>query len=138
VNATRIAALAFLAFAMALGAGAWTLPEGAGALPGPAFFPLGIAAGMAALSVALMFWPGPAVESAAAPGGTRQAAGVVGLLLAYLLLWGTGLFAVRTAVFLCLMLRWTGQGWKASVGASAGLTALVVLAFQVGLKVSLE
>ena len=138
MNATRAAALTFLVFAAALGAAAMALPEGTGTLPGPAFFPLGIAAAMAVLSLALIVWQGPPVESAAVPEGTKLVAGVVGLIFVYLLLWGTGLFALRTAAFLFLLLRWTGQGWKASAGVAAGLAALVVLAFQVGLKVSLE
>ena len=140
MSATRIVALAFLAFAAALAATSWALPEGAGAVPGPAFFPLAIAAAMAALSIALLFQhaPGAAGETSTASGMSRRIAGAIGLLFLYLLLWGSGLFALRTAVFLCLLLRWTGQGWRSSAGVAATLTAVVVLAFQVGLRVSLE
>jgi Tripartite tricarboxylate transporter TctB family len=135
----RMAAFAFLALSAGLAAGAWALPGGVGSVPGPAFFPLGIAAAMAALSIALLFQVEPAPsESSALPGAWKRIGGVVALLFFYLLLWGTGLFAVRTAVFLCLMLRWTGQGWRASAGVAATLTAIVVLAFQAGLKVALE
>ena len=139
MSATRIAALAFLAFAAALGVASWALPEGVGAVPGPAFFPLAIAAAMAALAFALVLQPVPPAEAAAAGEGTSQlVAGAIGLLFVYLLLWGTGMFALRTVVFLALLLRWTGQSWRASAGVAAALTAVVVLAFQVGLRVSLE
>jgi hypothetical protein len=137
LSAARIAALAFLAFAAALGAGAWALPEGLGRVPGPGFFPLAIALAMGALSASLLAWPGaPPAEPAAAAGAPQRILGVIGLLFVYLLSWGTGLFALRTALFLCLMLRWTGQSWRASAGVAAALTAIVVLAFQAGLKVS--
>ncbi len=140
MSATRITALAFLAFSTTFAATSWTLPKGVGAVPGPAFFPLAIATVMAALSVALVFDRGsrPAGEPSTTPGTTRGFIGVIGLLFLYLLSWGTGLFALRTALFLCLMLRWTGQGWRSSAGVAAALTGVVVLAFQVGLRVSLE
>jgi hypothetical protein len=63
---------------------------------------------------------------------------VAGLLFAYLLLWGTGLFALRTAVFLALLLRMLGQSWRTSAVVGLTLTAAIVLAFQYGLRVSLE
>jgi hypothetical protein len=139
LKATRIAALGFLGFSVTLATGTWALPAGAGGLPGPGLFPLGIAALMAALSASLIVWPGPPPpESAATADASKRLAGVVGLLFVYLLLWGTGLFAPRTAVFLFLMLRWTGQSWRASAGVAAALTAVVVVAFQLGLKVTLE
>lgn len=101
MSATRIVALAFLAFAAALAATSWALPGAVGAVPGPAFFPLAIATTMAALSIALLFQHGSQPAGAStAPGTARRVAGVIGLLFLYLLLWGTGLFALRTAVFL--------------------------------------
>ncbi len=139
MSATRIASLGFLGFAFALAGWAWALPAGTGGLPGPGLFPLGIAVLMTALSVSLVVWPGPPPpESAATAEASKRLAGVVGLLFVYLLLWGTGLFALRTALFVLLMLRWTGQSWRASAGVAAALTGVVVLAFQLGLKVTLE
>jgi hypothetical protein len=93
---------------------------------------------MAVLGLTLLVRGESSAESASSPETLKQAAGVVGLLFGYLLFWGTGLFALRTAIFLCLMLRWTGERWRPSVGVAAALTAVVVLAFQVGLKVALE
>ncbi|MEZ5364869.1 MAG: tripartite tricarboxylate transporter TctB family protein [Bryobacterales bacterium] len=107
-------------------------------MPGPAFFPLAIAFAMAGLSIALLVWPGHTPPPEAVPDAAKRIAGVVGLLFLYLMLWGTGLFFLRTAVFLALMLRWTGESWKSAAGAAAGLTTVVVVAFQLGLKVTLE
>jgi hypothetical protein len=53
-------------------------------------------------------------------------------------LWGSGLFALRSAVFLALFLRLLGETWKTSVAVSAVLAAGVTLAFQFGLRISLE
>ena len=139
MTANRTTAVLFALFAMALAWASANLPSGVGAVPGPAFFPLTIAAAIALLAAALMVQASPAAEAPqAAPAASRRVAGVIGLLFLYLLLWGTGLFALRTVIFLCLLLRWTGQGWRASAGVAATLTAVVVLAFQVGLRVSLE
>jgi len=139
MSATRIAGATFLIFSAALAAASWTLPAGVGAVPGPAFFPLAIAGAMALLAFGVLFQKEDAPPPASpAPGAVKAVAGVIGLLFLYLLLWGTGLFALRTVVFLCLLLRWTGESWRASAGVSATLTAVVVLAFQVGLRVSLE
>ena len=74
----------------------------------------------------------------AAPADLRTVLGVVGLLFLYLLLWGTGLFPVRTAVFLLVLLRFLGQPWRSGLTVSLSLTAVIVLAFQIGLRVSLE
>jgi len=63
---------------------------------------------------------------------------VCALTAVYLAMWGTGLFALRTAVFLALFLRLVGQSWRAGVSVSAALTAVAVLAFQIGLRVNLE
>lgn len=139
MSASRISASGFLAIAAALAAASWALPAGIGAVPGPAFFPLTIAAAMAGLSLALLRQAEHPAEAPPAPArATRLVASAIGLLFVYLLLWGTGLFPLRTVVFLSLLLRWTGQSWRASAGVAVTLTAVVVLAFQVGLRVSLE
>ncbi|MEZ5393769.1 MAG: tripartite tricarboxylate transporter TctB family protein [Bryobacterales bacterium] len=137
MNLSRVAALGFLAFAVALG-GAWALPSSQGALPGPAFFPLAIAFAMAGLSIALLVWPATRLRrklSRTRPSALRASSACCSF---YLMLWGTGLFFLRTAFFLALMLRWTGESWKSAAGAAAGLTTVVVVAFQLGLKVTLE
>jgi hypothetical protein len=44
---------------------------------------------------------------------------------------------VRTALFLLLLLRGLGQSWRTALVLSLSLTAAVILAFQVGLRVPL-
>jgi hypothetical protein len=110
-----------------------------GRLPGPGFFPRVIGGVMVLLSLALLWRSrrGGAPESEA-PADLRTVAGVVGLLFVYLLLWGTGLFPLRTAVFLLILLRFLGQSWRSGLTVSLSLTVVIVLAFQIGLRVSLE
>ena len=132
----RIVGVAFLLFAGALLLGARALPAGIGKLPGAGFFPFWIGVAMVLLAAPLAL-RAPAVE-AKAPARWDRPAMVAGLTLVYLLLWGSGLFALRTVVFLALLLRLLGESWRASAGVSVTLTAAVVLAFQYGLRVSLE
>jgi hypothetical protein len=132
---------AFLALGIGLAASSFALPEGVGRLPGPGFFPRVIGGVMILLSLALSWQsrrPGPAAQSTAAAADLRSVLGAVGLLALYLLLWGTGLFALRTGVFVVLLLRFFGQPWRTALAVSVPLTAAVVLAFQVGLGVSFD
>lgn len=130
---------AFLMLGIAFVASSYALPEGMGRLPGPGFFPRVIGGAMALLSLALLWRARRGEEAAdAAPADLRTVLGVVGLLFLYLLLWGTGLFPVRTAVFLLVLLRFLGQSWRSGLTVSLSLTAVIVLAFQIGLRVSLE
>jgi hypothetical protein len=71
-------------------------------------------------------------------GHVWMVAGVAGLTFAYLLLWGTGIFAVRTFLFVTVLLRFLGQSWKTAAAVSAVLTAATTAAFQIGLQLSLE
>ena len=134
-----IAGGAFLAIGLGLVATGLAFPGGVGGLPGAGFFPQVIGGFMALLACGLLLRghdaPG---DEGAETSNTRQVAGTAALLFGYLLLWGTGFFAPRTAVFLALMLRFLGQSWPSSLGYSAALTAFVYLAFDIGLNVSLE
>ena len=132
----RIVALSFLALGAALAISALLLPAGQGLLPGPGFFPGGIGLAMVLLSVALLFRP--TREAPADDARMLRAVPLLALTFGYLLLWGTGLFAVRTFVFLLLFLKIAGQNWRAAAFVAAFLAAAVVLAFQYGLRVSLE
>ena len=110
-------------------------------MPGPGFFPRVIGAVIILLAGALIV---QTVRARTLPQGEwhiengRAIAGAIGLVFVYLLLWGTGLFALRTAVFLALFVRFMGQPWKQSIVVSLVLSAVVVAAFQYGLHVSLE
>lgn len=128
----------FLALAAAIANGAWQLPAGIGNVPGPAFFPLAIAAVMAALACGLLWQARRKGSGGAAPADWGRTLGAAALTFVYLAMWGSGWFPLRTAVFLFLLLRFLGESWKASAGVAATLTTAVFLAFQVGLRVSLE
>lgn len=129
----------FLALGMGLVASAYALPSGLGRLPGPGFFPRVIGGVMVLLSLGVLG------QARRATKPLRQGAGdlrtvllVLGLLALYLLGWGIGPFAVRTALFLLLLLRLLGQPWRTGVTLSLSLTAVVILAFRIGLRVPLE
>lgn len=139
----RILAGGFLTLGIGLVASSFALPEGVGRLPGPGFFPRLIGGAMLLLSLTLLWQsrrtaPAAGAADAAAATDVRGVLGAIGLLALYLLLWGTGLFALRTIVFLLLLLRFLGQPWKTALAVAVPVTVAVVLAFQVGLGVSLE
>jgi hypothetical protein len=137
MNGDRIVGAVFALIALAFIFGAEALPPSLGNLPGAGFFPFWIGAAMLALSIPLLFRSGqPAAETTA--GDWKRTGMVAGLTLAYLLLWGSGFFALRTVVFLAVLLKLLGENWRSSVGVSATLTAVVVAAFQYGLRVNLE
>lgn len=129
----------FLALGVLLIASGSAFPPGIGGLPGAGFFPRAIGGLMAALAVVLALKPIRAGRSEAFTiSNRRQVTGTLGLLFGYLCLWGTGFFAVRTAVYLALTLRFLGQGWVPALTYSTALTAFVWLAFDMGLNVSLQ
>ncbi len=146
MNRTNLAvAVCFVALGGFLATSASGLPDGLGGLPGPGFFPQVIGVVVLLLGGALLF---QAVRPSAADSGDDAAeflienrgaiVGAIGLTALYLGLWGTGLFALRTGVFLALFLKFLGQNWKASIAVAVVLTVTVTLAFEVGLRVSFD
>ena len=132
-------AAAFLFLGVYLVASASALPAGVGRLPGPGFFPQVIGSVTMMLAVALLIQAARRREGGAFElANARGIAGAIGLVFLYLLLWGSGWFALRTAVFLAVLLRFLGQRWTASIAVGLALTAAVVGAFQYGLRISLE
>ena len=136
-----IVSAGFALLGLYLIASSFALPPGMGRLPGPGFFPRVIGVAIVLLAGALFV---QTMRARSVPQGEwridngRAIAGAIGLAFVYLLLWGSGLFALRTGVFLALFMRFMGQPWKQSILVAALLTALVVAAFQYGLHVSLE
>ena len=129
----------FLALGLALVASGHGFPPGVGGLPGAGFFPQAIGGFMSLLAIGVLARRGETGDdTSVSTANLRQVAGTAALLGAYLLLWGTGFFAARTAVFLLLTLRFLGQRWIPALGYSAILTAFAYLAFDAGLNVSLE
>jgi hypothetical protein len=139
IRPDRIVAAAFVALAGLLLLGAWFLPPGIGRLPGPGFFPASIGGVMLALSLALLIRPAPAESAGSLLRGDLRQAGIAALItFAYLALWGTGFFFLRTVLYLFLFLRLLGERPRAGIAVALVLTATVVLAFQYGLHVTLE
>jgi len=135
----RIVAAAFAVLAGLLLVGSWLLPSGIGRLPGPGFFPGSISATMLALSVALLIRPSAAESVSSLLRGDMRLAGIAALItFAYLALWGSGFFFLRTVLFLYLFLRILGERPRAGVAVALVLTAAVTLAFQYGLHVTLD
>ena len=129
----------FLAIGLGLVATGLAFPEGVGGLPGAGFFPQVIGGVMALLACGLLLRGRKATDDEGAEvSNARQVMGTAALLFVYLLLWGSGFFVPRTAVFLALMLRFLGQSWPSALGYSVALTTFVYLAFNMGLNVSLE
>jgi len=121
------------------------LPGGLGGLPGPGFFPQVIGVVVLLLGGALLFQAVRPSGADSSEGATEflienrgAIVGAIGLTAVYLALWGTGLFALRTGVFLALFLKFLGQNWKASIAVALVLTVIVTVAFQVGLRVSFD
>jgi hypothetical protein len=135
----RIVAAAFAALAGLLILGSWMLPEGIGRLPGPGFFPANIAGVMLALSIALLVRPSSDKSAGSLLRGDMRLVSIASLItFAYLALWGTGFFFLRTVLYLYLFLRILGEKPRAGVAVAVALTAVVTLAFQYGLHVTLE
>ena len=127
----------FLALGIALLATGAAFPAGVGGLPGAGFFPQ-IIGGVTALLAGALVMNSRAGGSPVEIENLRHVAGALGLLGLYLLLWGTGFFVIRTAVFLALLLRFLGQPWIPAAVCSTVLTVFAYLAFDTGLNVSLE
>lgn len=135
----RIVAVSFVILSGLLLFGASLLPEGIGRLPGPGFFPTSIGGVMLALSLALLARPAAAEAAGSLMRGDLRTAGVATLLtFAYLALWGTGFFFLRTVLFLFLFLRLLGEKPRTGAAVALALTAVVTAAFQYGLHVTLE
>lgn len=135
----RIVAAAFAAFASLLLFGSWLLPPGMGRVPGPGFFPISVGVTMLALSLAMFVRPTALTAPLSLLRRDTRLATIVALVtLAYLALWGTGFFFLRTVLFLFLLLRLLGEKSRTGITVAVVLTTAVTLAFQYGLHVSLE
>jgi len=135
--------LAIALFFGALGGGllvtASGFPPGVGPLPGPGFFPAVIGGVTLVLAGALLLSAWRAERAELPPVvNLRALAATTVLLAAYLALWGVVPFAPRTFVFGLLFLRLLTTRWLPAATVSAVLTAGVFLAFQLGLRVTLE
>ena len=132
-------ALVFAALGGGILLAASGFPPGVGPLPGPGFFPVVIGIVILVLAGALLLsaWrSGPAEQPPMA--NLRALAATAVLLGAYLILWGVLPFAPRTFVFVILFLRLLRTRWLPAATVSAILTGAVFVAFQLGLRVTLD
>lgn len=138
-HAETIAAVLFAALGAFLVVSGAAFPAGIGGIPGAGFFPGAIGMLMCLLAIALS-QQGRRRRSKESMSimNLREVAVIAALLLAYLLLWGTGWFVVRTAVFLAITLIFLGQRWLPSLGYAAALSVFAYLAFDTGLNVTLQ
>jgi len=139
VRADLVVAGVFMALGAYILVASLGLPAGSGGYPGAGFFPTVLGVVMLALSGML----GAQAVLGRSEGGFRadhgwMVTGVTGLTFAYLLFWGSGVFALRTFLFVALLLRFLGQSWKTGLTVSAVLTAATTAAFQMGLNLSLD
>ena len=134
-----IVAVLFAALGASLVVSGTAFPAGIAGIPGAGFFPQAIGALMLLLAIALS-QKGRRQRSKESMSITnlREVAVTAALLLAYLLLWGTGWFVVRTTVFLAITLIFLGQRWLPSLGYAVALSVFAYLAFDTGLNVTLE
>jgi hypothetical protein len=136
IRSDAIVAAVFMALGAGLAASAWRLPSGVAGLPGPGFFPGIIGIVMFLLAGGLLLKsPG---TSALRIGNAKAVAATSALTLVYVALWGTGGFALRTAVYLAVLLMLLGERWWRALIGAAVLTGAVTAAFSLGLGLRLE
>jgi hypothetical protein len=123
-----ITGLVFLTLGLYLTVSSLRLPSEAGMFPRV----LGVLMVLLALAALRDRRPAGSIENG------RTIAATLALTVLYLLLWGTGGFALKTALYLLALLRLYGQPWRPAAGAALFLTALVTLGFQLGLRLTLE
>jgi len=134
-----VIALCFFAIGLYLAISSGSFPAGVGPLPGPGFFPRVIGLCMVVLALWLLKETLAGKQVATFSIENRgPLIGALGLTFLYLIFWGSGLFTVRTAVFVALLLKLFNQSWKSALLVSVVLTFAVTLGFQFGLRLSLE
>jgi len=137
----RLLALAVVAASGAYLLSALALPSGTPARPGPGFFPLAIGAFGAVMALA---WTARAFRRAPAPAGERAPVEGLGRVVAtgaalvgfcFLLPW-IG-YPVAALVFVGLLLRWLGAGWRSAVVTGVASAIVSYYLFAVLLDVPL-
>lgn len=138
----RLLALAVLAASGVYLATAWPLPRGTAAGPGPGFFPLAVGAFGAAVALIWMtsaFRRAPAAGGGVitAPEGRRRVVATGALLVGFCLgLPWTG-YPVVAFLFVGLLLRGLGAGWRAALAIGLLSAAISHYLFGVVLGVPL-
>jgi len=114
-------------------------PPGMGPLPGPGFYPGIIGAVIILLAVTLLAGSLRSADKGHFLVENRRAIALTaGLMALYIAFWGVIPFALRTVLFVVVFLRLLGQRWKPAIMVSLVLTAVVLAAFQYGLRVDFD
>lgn len=133
--------MAFAALGCALAAAAWRLPEGLAGVPGPGAFPLLIGVLLLVLGLGLTrlahderatFW-----EHGWTDPPVRRVAALLLLLGAYVALWDSVPFVVRTPLLLLAVYRVVGEPWLRSIAIAVSVTAALWGVFEALLRVRL-
>ncbi len=134
-----VVAAALLALAVYVGVAATRMPRGTLALPGPGFFPAGLAVllGVAAVGLLARVGLGPAIDEAVALGRGHVGTILASLAGVALLLERLG-FLVTLSLFLLVLFRALSPlGWVRSAVAAVATTVAAYLFFHTVLGVSL-
>lgn len=138
----RLVALLVVAACGGYLASGLTLPLGTTARPGPGFFPLAIGAFGAIMA---LVWTAAAFrrvpEAATEPGISADARGRVlataGALIGFCFLLRWVGYPVAALVFMTLLLRWLGAGWRSAVVTGVASAVVSYYLFGVLLNVPL-
>ena len=140
--AERLLALVVVAASGAYLLSALGLPAGTTARPGPGFFPLAIGAFGALTALAWTVTAfrrpaAPAVADGAPAEGSGRVAATAGALIAFCLLLPWIGYPIAALIFVTLLLRWLGAGWRAAVVTGVGSAVVSYYLFAVLLSVPL-
>ena len=139
--AERLLALVVVAASGAYLLSALGLPAGTTARPGPGFFPLAIGTfgALTALvwTVTAFRRPAATVADGAPAEGSRRVAATAGALIAFCLLLPWIGYPIAALIFVTLLLRWLGAGWRAAVVTGVGSAMVSYYLFAVLLSVPL-
>jgi putative tricarboxylic transport membrane protein len=127
--AERLLALAVVAASGAYLLGALALPSGTPARPGAGFFPLAIGAFGAVMALAWTVIAFRRAPAAAGPArepveGAGRVVATTGALLGFCFLLPWVGYPIAALVFVTLLLRWLGAGWRSA--AVTGVASAVV------------
>jgi hypothetical protein len=140
--AERLLALVVVAASGGYLLSALALPSGTAARPGPGFFPLAIGtfgAVTALLWTVAAFRRGPAaaVADPVPPEGWGRVVATAGALLGFCLLLSWIGYPVASLIFVTLLLRWLGAGWRTALVTGLASAAVSYYLFGVLLGVPL-
>ncbi|HSL47911.1 MAG TPA: tripartite tricarboxylate transporter TctB family protein [Candidatus Deferrimicrobiaceae bacterium] len=138
----RLLALAVVAASGAYLLSALALPSGTPARPGPGFFPLAIGAFGAVMALvwtasAFRRSPTTALDHGTAVEGFGRVVATAGALVGFCVLLSWVGYPVAALVFVVVLLRWLGAGWRSALVIGVASAATSYYLFGVLLDVPL-